>query len=221
MCAIFTIKSSQKELNEKFRATVHWDDEDISLVVAPHQRAPVVCRTEAGLEVKPMKFSLLPSWSKEPKVKFATHNARLETIDEKATWKRPFLSQHGILPLHQFIEPIYKGEHAGFMVAFQEKHHELLAAACVIDHWVNKETGEVIDSFAIITGDPDPFVAEVGHDRQPIFLDEKGVSIWLDGQKHNASDLKKLLLNHRVKKVWEVENFRPMKPGWQKRIPQD
>lgn len=56
-----------------------------------------------------MRYSLVPNWSKEAKVKFATHNARLESIDEKPTWKTVFSEQHCLVPLTDFIEPILPG----------------------------------------------------------------------------------------------------------------
>src|SRR5262249_8131522 len=144
-----------------------------------------------------MRFALLPSWSKEPKVKFATHNARLETIDEKPTWKSVFINRHCLIPLTDFIEPIYTGEFAGHMVAFAANNGGALLAAGVWDEWVNRTTGEVIQSFSIITYEPPPFIAAVGHDRCPIMLGGDAGLEWLNNERSNPSVLKEFLISAR------------------------
>jgi len=63
-------------------------------------------QSPSATELRPMRFSLLPSWSKEPKVKFATYNARVESILEKATWRTPFSRNHCLVPMTGFFEAI-------------------------------------------------------------------------------------------------------------------
>ncbi len=186
-------------------------------LIVPHRNAPVIKLVGDQNVLTPMRFSLLPSWSKEPKVKFATHNARLETIDSKPTWRTVFVKRHCIVPMTDFIEPIYEGDLAGNMVAFHQRDHEWIYAAGVYDEWVNKETGEVIPSFSIITNDPPPFIEGVGHDRCPIFLTESGASDWLGNEGEKASVLKEFLVSHNSVPDLAVEKHRPMRPGWEKR----
>lgn len=186
-------------------------------LIVPHTPAPVLLEREGRITLEEMKFSLVPSWAKEPRVKFATHNARLESIDEKPTWKHVFVKKHCVVPLTDFIEPIYEGEHAGHMVAFHDREGELILAAGVWEERVNKSTGEVIHSFAIITHDPPPFVAGIGHDRCPVFLDEKAAREWLSNGGSAAHALKEFLVEKQIIPDFQVENHRAMKPGWEKR----
>jgi putative SOS response-associated peptidase YedK len=53
--------------------------------IMPHKLAPVIVVEGTQKKLKLTNFSLIPSWSKERRVKFATHNARLETIAEMPT----------------------------------------------------------------------------------------------------------------------------------------
>lgn len=210
MCAQYQLKAKAKSLSRalgiKISEPLEWREK-----IVPYSTAPVV--TEDGIQM--MRFSLLPIWSKEPKVKFATHNARLETIDEKATWKRPFLKHHAFVPMTAFIEPIYTGKLAGNMVAFNSE--DLLFAAAICDSWTNKKTGEVIDSFSIITSNPCAYVKKVGHDRQPVFLKLKDAKEWrtLEG---DAQELKEFLYDNAIKPKVKTSIDRPLKPGWEKRI---
>lgn len=186
-------------------------------LVVPYSKAPVMVANGDAVETHLMKFSMVPSWSKEPKVKFATHNARLESISEKPTWRNVFGRRHCLILLTDFIEPIYEGEHAGHMVAFSARSGALIYAAGLWDEWVNKQTGEVMTSFAIITHDPPPFVASMGHDRSPIFLDEDTGHEWLTAAGTPAERLTDFLLQAATPHDLRAESFRPMRPGWEKR----
>jgi len=178
-------------------------------------------------ELRMMQFSLVPSWSKERRVKFATHNARLWSFDEKTrrevpvfekpTWRGPFAHRHCLVPLSEFIEPIYSGEYAGNMVRFLPKDGKLLTAAAIWDEWTDRQTGEVIDSFSILTDDPHPFVAEIGHDRTPVFLAEDAYGKWLKPESATPKESLDLLRAHVDRPELTVEIDRPLKAGWEKR----
>ena len=214
MCAQFDLKILANALSLTYGVQVP-EDFAFEQRVTPHSLSPVI--TNQGLKL--MKFSLLPSWSKEPKVKFATHNARIETIDEKATWKVPFQKNHCLVPISQFIEPIYLNEHAGHMVAFSHAENQILTAAGIYDTWVNKETGEIIESFSIITTEPAAFIENIGHDRSPIFLKPSSFSAWLNSPPQSSQALKKLLMDHHFVPDLKVHRDRAMRPGWEKRVP--
>lgn len=192
-------------------------DEFFDQLIVPQRPAPVFFGGGDAPRLEISRFALLPRWSKEPRVKFATHNARLETIDEKPTWKQVFVERHCLVPLTEFIEPIYTGEHAGNMVAFGQEGGALLLAAGVWDEWVNRATGEVVRSFAIITSDPLPFIAEVGHDRCPVFLKEEAGLEWLANEKKSPALLKEFLKAEQCKPDFTVARHRAMRPGWEKR----
>lgn len=192
-------------------------EEYYDVLIVPQRNAPILRRGSDGVAVSAMRFALLPSWSKESKVKFATHNARLETIEEKPTWRTVFVKRHCLVPMTDFIEPIYDGEYAGNMVSFSEKAGALIFAAGVWDEWVNKETGEVIQSFSIITHEPPPFVAGIGHDRCPVFLGQEAAQEWLSNEGAPGGELKDFLLGSRHIPDLQVEIHRPLKPGWEKR----
>lgn len=220
MCAQYLIKIKLKELKEKFGIVIPEGlkiSEVIDERVLPHRFAPVLVGEGDKMILKLMNFSLIPSWSKERKVKFATHNARLETLAEKPTWKKPFESQHALVPLTRFVEPIYENELAGNMVQFFEKSGELLFAAALYDRWKDVKTGEVVDSFSIITTEPPEFIAKAGHDRCPLFLKREAWGEWLSSQRKQASELTQFLKQHEMNFDFGVEIDRPLAPGWEKR----
>ncbi len=182
--------------------------------------AVAVLDSKQNLKLKQMQFSLVPSWSKESKVKFATHNARIETVMEKPTWKNPFAGQHCLVPLNGFFESVYLGPLAGNVIEFFSEKQSLLFAAGIYDAWLNKESGEVIESFAILTKQPDPFILENGHDRMPMFLTPGKEVEWLK-IKGGEESLQYLRSNYTKNIIWNVRIFRPLKAGWEKKIPKN
>jgi putative SOS response-associated peptidase YedK len=58
-------------------------ENQLEMQVYPHGDFPVVTqRVERRIEI--MRYSLIPRWAKVEKPKFATYNARVETMSEKA-----------------------------------------------------------------------------------------------------------------------------------------
>lgn len=222
MCSQYTLKVSLGDLYELFQIA---NDEQLDenyenpSRVLPYTKAPVLVYSNNKRKLEWMQFSLVPSWSKEAKNKFATHNARLESVDEKPTFRVPFVRQHCIIPMTGFVEAIYLNELAGNMVEFHPPEPKVLYAAGIWDEWVNKNTGELLRSFSIITSEPIPFVDKVGHDRSPLFLNGPAAVNWLKMENEKAPNLKGFLVKNRLEVPLSISVDRPMRPGWEKRIP--
>lgn len=232
------IRANLRKLALKYGLIIppHADgDELVSIRILPQVKAPVVLvQPEAGKVLKSMHFSLLPRWSKTRRVRFATHNARLESasdspgnsaspssrwIFEKPTWREPFRRRHCLVPITDFYEPIYSGSHAGHMVRFFPSEDEVLSAAGIWEEWIGPD-GEVIESFAILTDDPLPFVEQTGHDRCPVFLTNGALDPWLNeysGPKVKPEEMVGFLRSNKAKPELHVENDRALKAGWEKR----
>lgn len=209
MCAQFEVKFN----SESFARLINgWDDDDFQFEkrVLPYTNSLVLIKNEETLALKEMSFSLVPSWSKTKKVSFATHNARIETITEKDTWKIPFLTKRCIVPLNSFIEPIYENEFAGNMVRFSQASGDVLFAGGLWDQWVDKQTGEMLESFTIITRTPLDFIGKAGHDRSPVFLAENSFNDWLNPTM-KEKQLLELLHSQKDDKSWTAEIDRPLK----------
>lgn len=217
MCAQYRIQSDLKKLARKYGLRLPYDPIDHTDRIMPHLFAPVIVQEAGELIFKEMNFSLIPSWSKERRPKFAIHNARFEDIETKPTWRGPFKTNHCVIPMTKFIEPIYKNEHAGWMVSFKRSDDGPMFAAGLYDQWVDKVTGEVIDSFTVITSEPLPLVKKVGHDRSPFFIKDSAWEKWLDKKVSDAASIKKLLNESKTDYDLVVEQDRQMRPGWEKR----
>jgi putative SOS response-associated peptidase YedK len=216
MCSQYTVKTSASELSEIYGISIS-QDYQLDLRVLPYVPAPVVVAFGNKLQFQKMNYSLVPSWSKDPKVKFATHNARIETLHEKPTWKGPLRSQHCLVPLTGFIESVYEKEFAGNLIEISDSEHPVLTAAGLWDAWTDPVTGAQTHSFAIITEPPPAFIENVGHDRCPVFLREESFAEWLSPEPRDADKVINFLRENKKEINFKVKIDRPLKSGWEKR----
>lgn len=130
--------------------------------------------------LKRMRYRVRPQGSSsEIPSKFNVFNARLDSLELRETWKKVFMKKHALLPFTRFFEWVeFEGKKR--LISFAPKDREIMWAPCLYDYWENKEQNFGFYSFAIITDDPPVEVQEMGHDRCPIFLQERHISSWLN-----------------------------------------
>jgi putative SOS response-associated peptidase YedK len=194
------------------------EGETVSLRTFPHTPFPVVVKEQDQRVIKLMNYSLIPSWSKMRKPKFSTYNARLESICEKPTWKTSVVQRRCLVPLTSFFESCYEGSHAGNIVEFRAKDQKPWTVAGVTSEWLDKDTGEIVESFAIITTQPSDYIEGVGHDRSPLFLHSDHWDDWIEAEFKNCQQATDFLQqSHAPLKDSEVIIERPLKAGWDKK----
>lgn len=188
--------------------------------VAPQQGNPQnyvpVIRADADgtLELTDMQWWLLPFWSDVPRIKYATFNARVESVAKSSSFREPFRRRRCLIPARGWFEwqDLPGGKQPWF---FHSKNGGLLAFAGIWDEW--KRDGTVVESCAIIVGDSDSAVRAV-HDRQPFVIAQEEQAAWLSPALTDAGTIIELLRPpqagsiafHRVSKaVGNVRNQGP------------
>ena len=129
----------------------------------PANYIPVVRQAEDGaLELALLQWWLLPFWSKEPRIKYSTFNARVETVAKAASFREPLKRRRCIIPALGWYEwqELPTGNLPWYLHGAKG---EVLAFAGLWDRW---ESGaEVIESCSIIVGPANKVFANI-HDRQ-------------------------------------------------------
>lgn len=179
-------------------------------IIYPHRPAPVVVLTSSGREARLMNYSLIPSWSKTRRPKFATYNARIEEVLNKPSWREPFRSRHCLVPMSFFIESVQTGRFAGHNIGIFAKNRQPLTAAGIWDSWTDETTGKAFESFAILTAEPPADILEAGHDRCPLFLREDAWDPWMEGQLSPKQSVE-FLRNSREVVEFEFEEREALK----------
>ncbi len=148
------------------------------------------------------QWSLIPWFAKEVKQKYATANARSEELADKASYKLPWArGQRCIIPAESFFEPNWEtGKHIPWR--FSRADGGLLGLAGLWNAWTDRVTGEVHESYTMLTLNadhhplmnrmhrPDPKRPPNMRDKRsvvPISLDD--VDTWLHGAIAEAASL--------------------------------
>jgi len=105
MCGRFTLHTPESRIREAFHLE---HTEPLGLAprfnIAPSQDIPVVRDTETGPEMVLARWGLVPGWSKEPKTRYSTINAKIESVAEKPTYRTPFRHRRCLIPADGFYE---------------------------------------------------------------------------------------------------------------------
>jgi putative SOS response-associated peptidase YedK len=144
--------------------------------VAPQTMQPVILWDERfGTRAMRMMFwRFLPPFCSDPKAfRLATVNASSDSI-MKGIWKESFLRRRCLVPVDTFIEWRTEGGRKLPWV-FAMKDDSLFALGGIWRRWRD------IDTFAIITVEPNELVAETtGHDRMPLVVPPSEWRRWLE-----------------------------------------
>ena len=133
-------------------------------------------------------WGLIPHWIKDNKQRMQfwnnTLNARGETIFEKPSFRDSAKHKRCIIILDGFYEHHhFKGKTYPFLI--QKKSKEPLTVAGLWSEWLDKETGEIINSFTIITTRANKLLAKIHNNpkltepRMPVILPDAEIEQWL------------------------------------------
>jgi len=161
---------------------------------SPTQLSPVVLNRDGETSISLFRWGLVPFWAKDVKsaAKYSLINARGEEILEKRSYKTPFEKRRCIVPLSGFIEWKRHDAKNKTPYAIHLKEDPIMSVAGVWEHWESQDSGEVVDSFSIITTAANSFMEKI-HDRMPVILKREQEAEWLDPKNNNTASLTKLL----------------------------
>jgi len=159
--------------------------------LAPTQPVLAILATEAGQrELIPLRWGLVPAWSKGPDSRYSMINARAETVKSKPAYRNAFKHRRCLIPAEGFYE--WKTEPAGktpFLIHRQDRAP--FAMAGLWERW-HGEDGAAIESCTILVTDANALVRTI-HDRMPVILAREDYGAWLDPANQDADGLLDLL----------------------------
>ena len=185
MCGRFTLKRSDRI---KVGGLNHFDLDDFipRYNIAPSQDILTVVEGASAREARLLQWGLIPSWSKEAK---GIINARVETIEDKPSFKESFERRRCLILADGFYEWERNGK-ISQPYYFQMKDGAPFAFAGIWDRWRSEDRS--ITSCAIITTTANELLAEI-HTRMPVILRPESYDLWLN-ENSRAADLKDLLV---------------------------
>jgi putative SOS response-associated peptidase YedK len=142
--------------------------------LAPTETTPILRTGSDGIKWEKARFGLVPPWTKSLKSLTSLHNARAETVREKASFKISYQKRRCIIPAEGFYE--WREEGGKKMPYYiSQIDGELICFAGIWDY--AEVENQKIFSFSIITGETTPLM-EPYHDRMPLITDD--IDQWLN-----------------------------------------
>jgi putative SOS response-associated peptidase YedK len=151
------------------------------------------------------QWSLVPWFAKTAKLPYPTSNARSEELSAKASYKLPWArGQRCIIPALAFFEPNWEsGRHVPW--CFTRSDHTPWGLAGLWNTWVDKATGEVMESYTLLTINadahplmkrmhkPDPKRGPDQQDKRSVIpIEPEQVDTWLSAPVVQAAQLLRL-----------------------------
>jgi putative SOS response-associated peptidase YedK len=145
-------------------------------IIRPTDRASVIRKGSGGLEEANLRWGLIPSWAKDPKIGVQCINARAETISEKPSFREAFQKRRCLVPADGFWEWETIGKKK-IPWKFARPDGEEFRMAGLWEAWNSPEG--ILETFTIITTSPNELVRSV-HDRMPVILSQDEGEVWLE-----------------------------------------
>jgi putative SOS response-associated peptidase YedK len=131
-----------------------------------------------------MKWGLIPSWAGDSTMASSLINARAETVAEKPSFRTPFRNRRCVIPATGFYEWKSGGGKRKVPHLIEVDDQPLFAMAGLWDRWQvrdrsGKKSGEILETFSIITVDAIPELQWLHH-RMPRIVSGLELEQWLD-----------------------------------------
>jgi len=143
------------------------------------------------------EWGLIPSWVKDQDtandLRTKTLNAVGETVFEKPSFRKCIVSQRCLLPVSGFYEwREVNGVKYPYYIQVTEQDYFSLGA--LYDIWINKDTGEIRNTFSIITTPANPLMEKIHNlkKRMPLILSPNDQMNWLEPDL-NIRDIKEMI----------------------------
>ncbi|MBF8456176.1 SOS response-associated peptidase [Kaistella sp. G5-32] len=130
-------------------------------------------------------WGLIPSWATDRKIQKQTLNARVETVAEKSSFRNNYNKRCLVL-----VKGFYEWKWIDAKGKEKQKHFltlpntKLIALGGIYGNWTDKETGETLTTFSIVTTEANELMTEIHNTkhRMPIVLTKAKEQEWLSSR---------------------------------------
>ena len=166
MCGRYVVTNPVSKTNKIVKSAIQIDDKE-NYNAHPYQKLPVIKKYINGNTLENLKWGLVPSWSKKKDFK-ALINARLETIDEKISFKKLIKLYRCVAVADGFYE-WKREENNKTPYYFTRKDKKNMYIAGIYEN----------NEFCLITENASENIKAIHH-RKPVILNEGDVNRYLN-----------------------------------------
>ncbi len=205
MCGRFTLHTKLQELADAFGFDAGDLDINSRYNIAPSQDILAVRFQESARRTALLRWGLIPSWSKDPRMGTKMINARSETVASKPAFRSAFRKRRCLVPADGYYEWKREGSVKSPWY-FRMRSRKPFAMAGLWEEWISPDQG-TIASCCLLTCGPNELMLPV-HDRMPVILDDESARTWLDPAADPESVMKilepfpaELMTGHAIGKI--------------------
>ena len=145
---------------------------------------PAINSEDVGL-IHLFQWGLIPFWTKDEdaanRIRFNTVNARAETIHQKPSFRASIRTKRCLVLVDGFYEWREENKQK-YPYYIRLSSHDEFALAGIWEKWINERTGEIENTFSIITTRANPLLARIHNTRKrmPVMLRHEDEKKWLN-----------------------------------------
>ena len=190
MCGRYVITSPVSKTNKLVKSAIQVEDKE-NYNAHPYQKLPVIKKYKNGNTLENLQWGLVPGWAKDKDFK-ALINARLETIDEKISFKKLIKDFRCVAVANGFYE-WKREEKVKIPYYFVREDRKPIFFAGIYEN----------NQFCLITEEANENIKAIHH-RQPVILSQTDINRYLNleisGQNFLKECKKPNLVFHEVTK---------------------
>lgn len=182
-------------------------------------------------ELQAYYWGLIPFWERSQEgadhIRRMTYNAKSETVFEKPSFREPIRTKRCLIPSTGYFEYHHNEDKTTTPYFIFLRNQQVFSMAGIHDSWTNPATGQIINTFSIITTQANLLTSEIHNGgksphRMPVILSSEDEKTWLDNSL-NKNGIIELMKPFRFDKMdaYPITNdFIKMQPNDPKIIDQ-
>ena len=190
MCGRYVVTNPVSKTSKLVKSAIQVEDDE-NYNAHPYQKLPVIKKYKNGNTLEKLKWGLIPSWAREKNFK-SLINARLETINEKMSFKKLIKIFRCVAVMDGFYEWKRK-DNEKIPYYFTRQDKEPIFIAGIYEN----------DQFCLITEEASENIREI-HNRQPVIINQKDINRYLNLELSGSNFLKECkkpdIIFHQISK---------------------
>ncbi len=196
MCGRFTLRAPASAVAEQF-GLLDVEPLEPRFNIAPTQAVAAVRRTHENdapaRQLVFLKWGLVPSWAKDPKIGNSLINARAESVADKPAFRTAFRRQRCLILADGFYEwQRTGGKKQPYFIRLADDRPFALAGLWEFWEWPNHSA---LETCTLITIGANELMEPI-HNRMPVILSPDDYDRWLDPAVQKPEQLRPLLRSY-------------------------
>ena len=184
MCGRYVVKNPVTKTSKLVKSAIQVEDTE-NYNAHPYQKLPVIKKYKNGNTLEALKWGLIPGWAKDKDFK-ALINARVETIDEKISFKKLIKDFRCVAVANGFYE-WKREEKVKIPYYFVREDRKPIFFAGIYEN----------NQFCLITEEANENIKAIHH-RQPVILSQTDINRYLNLEISGQNFLKECKKPHLV-----------------------